>query len=313
MFRRTTTQCRTGVLFALVCLFALGCSQASEEPEGGYTGNFTGTSPPMTPPAGTGTPAPGGSTGSPSAPAAGTPAAPTSTEPGELPGTTAGGGAPTVVDAGASTDPGAQSDAAATPPPHEDLGVGDGSDVVTIGDSWMNYLLSGGGIEGALRRAGKSYRGYGVAGTLLLNGQIPGQYDRAKSANPNISTVIMTGGGNDIMFSGGCNTTEACEMSVMRLVAGLNELWTTMSSDGVKDVVYIRYAEGAGTTPQNTRPTTPPPPPAICVSGPIRCHSLDTTDLVMGQLLDGIHPTSAANDRIADGVLELLEMKGIRR
>jgi lysophospholipase L1-like esterase len=115
------------------------------------------------------------------------------------------------------------------------------------------------------------------------------------------------------MFSGGCSTPEACERSLQALSDGLNELWTTMSNDGVRDVVYIRYAKGAGTTNPDNLPTMPPAPPQICVTGPIRCTSIDTTDMVMGQLLDGIHPTSAANDRIAEGVLAVLEMKGIRR
>jgi hypothetical protein len=93
----------------------------------------------------------------------------------------------------------------------------------------------------------------------------------------------------------------------------LNELWTKMAADGVKDVLYINYSRDAGTSPTNTRPTTPPDPPQICTMGTIRCHNLQTTDLVMGQLLDGIHPTSAANDRIAAAVIELLEMVGARR
>jgi hypothetical protein len=220
-----------------------------------------------------------------------------------------------TVDAGTTPEP-TDPDAGSTSPdptPRMDLGVGDGSDVVTIGDSWMSYSINGGGIEGALSRAGKRYRNYGVAGTQLLNGQIPGQYDRAKRANPNIATVIMTGGGNDIMFSGGCSTPAACEQSLMRLVAGLNELWTKMADDGVKDVVYIRYAQGAGTTPTSSLPTTPPPPPAICLTGRITCHSVDTTMAVMGQLVDGIHPTRAANDRIATTVLAAMEMAGVRR
>jgi hypothetical protein len=33
----------------------------------------------------------------------------------------------------------------------------------------------------------------------------------------------------------------------------------------------------------------------------------------MGSLLDGIHPTRAANDRIAAAVVELMETEGIRR
>jgi hypothetical protein len=250
-------------------------------------------------------------------PAGGTFALPTAgTGGGDVPTPGAGAGtsgsAPEepVADAGPGGEPVPTTDAAVTPPPREDLGVGDGSDVVTIGDSWMSLGFTG--IEQSLRAAGKRYRNYAVAGTTL-GGSIPGQYDQAKRANPDIKTVIMTGGGNDIMFSGGCNTTEACERSVMMIVMMLNELWTRMSADGVKDVIYIQYSRDAGTAPEGTRPTTPPPPPAICTMGAIRCHSLPTTDLVMGQLLDGIHPTSAANDRIAAAIIALMEAQGIRR
>jgi lysophospholipase L1-like esterase len=199
-----------------------------------------------------------------------------------------------------------------TPEEPMDLGVGDGSDVVTIGDSWMSYALNRGGIEGALERAGKDYRNYAVAGTTL-GGSIPGQYDRAKSSDPNISTVIMTGGGNDIMFSGACNTSAGCEEAIRMLVENLDALWTTMADDGVSDIVYIAYAEDAGTTPQSTRPEGEAPVPSICLTGRIRCHSLETTDLVMGSLVDGIHPTSSANDRIAEALLQLMEDEGIRR
>jgi hypothetical protein len=47
---------------------------------------------------------------------------------------------------------------------HEDLGKGDGADVVTIGDSWMsNTLGTGNAIEGALSRLTRQpYRNYGV-------------------------------------------------------------------------------------------------------------------------------------------------------
>jgi lysophospholipase L1-like esterase len=213
------------------------------------------------------------------------------------------GGAP-AADAAA---PMAEPDAAV---PFMDYGEGDGSDVITIGDSWMTLGFSG--IEQSLRAAGKNYRNYAAPGTTL-GGSIPSQYTRAKSSNPDIKTVIMTGGGNDIMFSNGCATTEACEESVRMIVMMLNTLWTEMAMDGVKDVLYINYSSDAGTAPQGTRPTMPPAPPEICTTGMIRCHRLATTDLVMGQLLDGIHPTPAANDRIAAAVIELLEMVGARR
>ncbi|MET0385370.1 MAG: SGNH/GDSL hydrolase family protein [Polyangiales bacterium] len=194
----------------------------------------------------------------------------------------------------------------------EDLGKGDGSDVITIGDSWMDYIGGGGGIEAGLDRAGTNYRHYGLSATTLLSGQIPRQYTRAKGENPSISTVIMTGGGNDIMFSGGCNTAEACEQSVAMIQAALDELWTEMAADGVKDVIYIQYSADAGTAPTGTRPKETKPVP-ICLTGQITCHSLPTTDLVMGALVDGIHPSASANDRIAAALLELMETRKMRR
>jgi hypothetical protein len=298
-------------------LLASACTvQPAEGEDDDGTGGY------FPPPTGTAAGA-GGAAAPPSTTTATPPASTPSTPPATAPAQ-AGSGAsagdvpipePPVQPAAGSAAPPVEpiAGSAAPPPVVIDHGEGDGSDVVTIGDSWMSYLLSGGGIEGALSRAGKDYPGYGVAGTTLLSGQIPGQYTRAKGANPTIATVIMTGGGNDIMFSGGCATPEACKMSVQALSDGLNELWTTMSNDGVKDVVYIRYAKGAGTTNSDNLPTEPPTPPQICITGPIRCTSVDTTDMVMGSLLDGIHPTSAANDRIAAGVLEIMAMKGIRR
>jgi hypothetical protein len=193
-----------------------------------------------------------------------------------------------------------------------DLGKGDGTDVVSIGDSWMDYIGGGGGIQAGLDRAGTNYRHYGLSATTLISGQIPGQYTRAKGVNPDIKTVIMTGGGNDVMFSGGCNTAELCEMSVAAIQEALNTLWTEMADDGVKDVIYIQYSEDAGTAPTGTRPKSTKPVP-ICLSGRILCHTLPTTELVMGQLVDGIHPARAANDRIAMAVLKMMEERKMRR
>ncbi|HEX6240694.1 MAG TPA: hypothetical protein VFZ61_07370, partial [Polyangiales bacterium] len=49
----------------------------------------------------------------------------------------------------------------------EDLGKGDGKDVVTIGDSWMAGILGGSGIQAALDREGTNYRQYAVTATTL--------------------------------------------------------------------------------------------------------------------------------------------------
>jgi lysophospholipase L1-like esterase len=231
------------------------------------------------------------------------------------PSAMAGGAAPPVVEPMAGMgaepepmEPEPMEPEPMEPPPRMDLGKGDGSDVVTIGDSWMT--MYGGGIEGGLDRQGTRYRHFGVPGTTLIDGDIPAQWERS---GKKASTVIMTGGGNDIMFSGGCNTAEACEMSVARIQAALNELWTKMADEGVKDVIYVNYSKDAGTAPQGTRPTTPPPPVPICTTGRINCYSLATTDLVMGELPDGIHPSGAAHTRIGAALMELMEKNGVRR
>jgi hypothetical protein len=54
--------------------------------------------------------------------------------------------------------------------------------------------------------------------------------------------------------------------------------------------------------------------PDICLSGRIRCHSVDSTDAVMKQIAgDGIHPLQAANDRLAKVVYDLMTSEGMRR
>jgi lysophospholipase L1-like esterase len=177
----------------------------------------------------------------------------------------------------------------------------------------MSYAINGGGIEAGLTRAGTDYRNYGVAGTQLLNGQIPGQYDQAKRANADIKTIIMTGGGNDVMFSGGCDTKEACTAFSQMIADGLDELWKKAEADGVTSAVYIQYSRNAGTAPAETRPDMAAVP-KICSGGTFRCVFIGTTDLIAStDTVDGIHPTSAGCDRIAARVLEEMEKAGVRR
>jgi lysophospholipase L1-like esterase len=213
---------------------------------------------------------------------------------------------------------------AGAPAMHEDLGKGDGADVITIGDSWMsNTLGTGNAIEGALSRLTQQpYRNYGVQGVLLtqsglFGAAIPTQYDSAKRRDPDIKTVIMTGGGNDIIqdaaVQASCETGgDACIQTIMKINMTLNTLWTAMSNDGVQDVVYIRYSDDAGSTAPNIREMGRMPP-AICTMGKIRCHSIETTEAVMADLIDGIHPSQAANNRIAKVVADYMEKNGIRR
>lgn len=203
-----------------------------------------------------------------------------------------------------------------TPPAFEDLGKGNGKDVVLIGDSWMNLIVSG--IQQSVTRISKQpYRVYGVPGTRLLDGVIPGQYARAKRDNPDIKTVIMTGGGNDILITGlsaDCAAGgEKCAAQLDKIGVGLQELWTQMAKDGVRDVIHIQYSSDAGSGVKDSISRNAALAELCASMTPIRCHLLPTDDLVKGELLDGIHPTPAANDRIAAAIIALMEAKGMRR
>lgn len=190
---------------------------------------------------------------------------------------------------------------------HEDLGKGDGKDVIAIGDSWMSLI--GTGIQQSLVKVSmQPYRTYGVAATQLLNGQIPGQYASAKRADPDIKTVVMTGGGNDIILAGRDPKT-----TIPMIAKRLDELWTEMGKDGVKDVVYVEYSEGGDNGP-NVRLGIETVGPVCMNHKAVRCHFLLSDPIINKQLRpDGIHPTDAGYDKLGKAVFDLMVSEGMRR
>lgn len=217
-------------------------------------------------------------------------------------------GAPPVADSGTTTEP----------PARADLEKGDGSDVITIGDSWMS--LGATGIQQSLVKAsGQPYRTYGRGGTRLLNEVIPGQYATAKRADPDIKTVVMTGGGNDIIQVPGlrddCTAMGAqCAMVVGQILDRLTELWAEMAADGVQDVIYVQYSNPEGNNVDYAQASGDGLAKRCAeVPAPLRCHRVETLDIVMGDIPDGIHPSSVAYDRLGVAVHDLMTEQGMRR
>ncbi|MET0339793.1 MAG: hypothetical protein ABW252_02280 [Polyangiales bacterium] len=212
-----------------------------------------------------------------------------------------------------------------------DQGKGNGSDVVTIGDSWMSNTLqiegTGGGIYASLQKLGLRYRNYGVQGVWMLQSSlfgpaIPTQLTTALRQNSGIKTIIMTGGGNDVIQTPGmqadCKRSgNNCATLLKKIGTELVGMWEKMGAAGVQDVLYVGYSESAG----DAGPSAPTPLKngiaELCAAQTsIRCHILDTTPLVPefgGLAIDGIHPVAAANDRIAKAIVAKLEAEGIRR
>lgn len=214
--------------------------------------------------------------------------------------------------------------------PRTDLGQGDGSDVVTIGDSYMN-LSAGSGIEFSLEKvSGRDYRNYAVPGTRILTGEIPSQYDAAKAENPDIKTVVMTGGGNDIIldFFGnllacqGAKTeaelSPACITALDNITAGVDELINKMEADGVQDVVYIGYGfvtnNELGGTIERTKRVQGEKCRDDDPTRTIRCHFVDPSQQLIGYISgDGIHPTVEGYDIVGGMVWQRMQDEGVRR
>lgn len=209
------------------------------------------------------------------------------------------------------------------PEEHVDRGVGDGSDVVTIGDSWMSLGFGSGIQESLLATSGQPYRVYGVPATRLLDDVIPNQYRQALAENPDIKTLLMTGGGNDILQNPlalfDCPLLgDICKGVVDDIVQRYLELADEAASDGVEDVVIVVYSRGTAMGPEvinyvheSIEMTVRPK----CEATGLRCYIVDA-DEVSGetmQLRDGIHPTDANYDLIGEYVHDLMVAEGMRR
>lgn len=204
------------------------------------------------------------------------------------------------------------------PTPHEDLGMGDGHDVVLIGDSWMN-LGTVGIQQSVLKASGQPYRAYGVSGTRLLDGAIPGQYAQAKAENPDIKTVIMTGGGNDILQNPlallDCPTLgETCKSTIDMIGERYVQMAAEMAADGVQDIIVIGYTRNTllGAAPTDYSYETIGP---TCETAPLNCNTVDPDEVAGGlmELRDGIHPTDANYDLLGEYIYDLMVSQGIRR
>jgi lysophospholipase L1-like esterase len=130
----------------------------------------------------------------------------------------------------------------------------------------------------------------------------------------------MTGGGNDIIQTPGMQaqcrqSTDACKDKLKAIGDALEKLWQKMYEKGVQDVIYIGYADAANNSGEETTDLGEQGVKEICERVPLNCHQLDTTPLVgnNGIAIDGVHPTSAANRRIATAVLKMMEERKMRR
>lgn len=133
----------------------------------------------------------------------------------------------------------------------------DNDQVITIGDSI--FALSGKLQDFLEERAGETFRQYTLSGAELEGGiiatSIVDQYAVARRDNPNIDTVLMDGGGNDILIPAivldpyNCKTqwyqfghlSSKCRNFIDDIYVDAVNFLNRMDADGVDNVVYLGY------------------------------------------------------------------------
>jgi hypothetical protein len=195
----------------------------------------------------------------------------------------------------------------------------DRNDIITLGDSIFD--LSG-DIQSILEdRAGQTFRDYTLSGAELSGGLIANsverQYSDATSTDSNIETIVMNGGGNDILIPAiildpyGCRThwwrwsiSRSCKNLINDQYVTLVNLMNQMDNEGVDNIIYLGYynlprsnsnLDGALNYGDDRLSQA-------CNNTTGNCTFLDPRGMVPAQnvLSDNIHPTSAASLTLAD-------------
>jgi lysophospholipase L1-like esterase len=149
------------------------------------------------------------------------------------------------------------------------------------------------------------------------NGQIPGQFQSALAANPDIKTVIMDGGGNDVLIGDAnlCLQTPPpdteCVARIDDVLNAAGNLLDDMAAAGVQDVVYFFYPHlPEGGLVQGFKNETldyaAPLVQQVCENAPLNCVFVDTRPAFEGHpeyfLNDGIHPNDGGSVVLANTV-----------
>jgi hypothetical protein len=195
--------------------------------------------------------------------------------------------------------------------------------VVWIGDSI--FALSGEEANALEELSNQSYRTYYVSGAQMEGGlvrTIPAQYDQADRADSNIRTVIMNGGGNDVLIgaNGSCDASypngtlsRACYDIIDKVEAVNNALWQDMINDGVKNIVNQGYYYSSDrdlwvvsdvfqnrTKQEFANMAAKNPSIKMVFIEPKDNPYFDKSRVSTYTISDGIHPTDAASAELAN-------------
>ncbi len=199
-------------------------------------------------------------------------------------------------------------------------------EVITLGDSIFD--LSG-DIQAFLHEySGTTFRDYTLSGAELSGGSLATpvvqQYADAKSTDANIKTIVMNGGGNDILIPAialdpyRCRTywwrsdiSSRCKNLVNDTYVEGVDLLNTMQRDGVQNVIYSGYYYTKGLQSNLAK--------AVdygnfmlneaCKNTTASCQFVDPRGVINSSdiIVDGIHPSTSGSKKIANLIWPVLE------
>lgn len=200
----------------------------------------------------------------------------------------------------------------------------DNNQVISIGDSI--FALSGEIQDNLEADAGETFRQYTKSGAYLVGGiglapSVVEQYEGAREDNANISTVVMDGGGNDILIPAvaldphNCKTqwyqfgrlSSKCKAFIDDIYIEAVNFLNEMEADGVDNVVYLGYyyTKNGLLLLDSLEEAVDYGDQALaraCSNSTVNCTFVDPRSTIVDDdiLFDGIHPNSSGSQKLAD-------------
>ena len=214
------------------------------------------------------------------------------------------------------------------------------SQLMVIGDSYINWI-SHTFPDDIVKESGQKWRMEAIGGTSMGSGGIgfiPDQFDSSIKKDPDAHTILMDGGGNDILVADpsidllhecqdkGSSTKPNCQKIVQMALDAADKLLVRASAAGIRDVVYFFYPH----VPANTVLSGPVPNEILdyalpkirdfCAgiagktAGKTRCTFVDMIPVYEGHadyINSDIHPTSLGSAAQAKKLWEVMKSKCI--
>lgn len=204
------------------------------------------------------------------------------------------------------------------------------SQVIVIGDSYINWV-SHTFPQDIVRESGQMWRMEAIGGYAMATGGtglIPASFDESIRRDPDAHTVLMDGGGNDVLIGDSmrqCRDEKAptvpfCQKLLDDALAAAEKLLDRAAAAGIRDVVYFFYPH----VPKNTLLGGPDPNHMLDYSlpkvrdlcdtaekrteGKLRCYFVDMVPVFAGKpesewfFPGDIHPTSVGSQAMAKAV-----------